>query len=60
MNDAMQRESLQKAHHAAQLLLADLQEVYQTSSVALEVLAGEMIEQVSRISSILGRLAVEK
>lgn len=60
MNDAMQRESLQKAHHAAQLLLADLQEVYQTSSVALEVLAGEMIEQVSRISTILGRLAAEK
>ncbi len=60
MNDKSQRETLQKAHHAAQLLLADLQEVHQTCGVALEILTGEMIEQVSRIRTVLGRLTEEK
>jgi hypothetical protein len=50
-------EALEKARGVSQLLLKDLQEVYQTDSdVAKEILIGEMIEQISRINTILKRL----
>jgi hypothetical protein len=44
--DAMERERLTKAHHAAQLLLADAREVHaKTDSVALEELMIGVITQ---------------
>jgi len=55
--DAMEKERLTKAHHAAQLLTADLREVMtKTDSVSLEILAIDMIEVVTRISQRLHRL----
>jgi hypothetical protein len=59
--DANERERLTKAHQAAQLLLADVREVYaKTDSVALEELASVMIQQVASISRLLGRLSEQK
>jgi len=56
--DAMEKERLTKAHHAAQFLAADLREVMtKTDSVSLEILAIDMIEVVMRISQRLNRLA---
>ena len=56
--DAMEKERLTKAHHAAQLLAADLREVHaKTDSVSLEIITLDMIEQVERISQRLHRLA---
>jgi hypothetical protein len=56
--DAAERERLIKAHQAAQLLLADVQEIHaKTDSVALEELMMGTIEQVAKISRLLGRLS---
>jgi hypothetical protein len=53
-----EKERLTKAHQAAQLLAADLREVLtRTNSVALEILAIEMLEEVVKISQRLHRLA---
>ena len=59
--DAMERERLTKAHHAAQLLLADAREVHaKTDSVALEELMIEVITQVTNISRLLRRLSEQR
>jgi hypothetical protein len=55
------KERLVKAHQAAQLLLADVREVHaKTNSVAVKELAEGIIEQVARISQLLGRLAEQR
>jgi hypothetical protein len=53
-----QKEALIKAHHAAQHLLGDLRDIHPTS-VALELLVDEFIEQVKKVSQALDRLARE-
>jgi hypothetical protein len=56
--DANERERLTKAHHAAQFLAANLREVMtKTDSVSLEILATDMIVQVTKMSQRLHRLA---
>ncbi len=56
-----ERERLQKAHHAAQLLLADIREIYsKAESVILEELIFPHIEQVANIERMLGRLSAQK
>ena len=59
--DQDERERFQKAHHAAQLLLADIREIHaETDCVAIEELMFPLIEQVANISRLLGRLASQK
>jgi hypothetical protein len=56
-----ERERLQKAHHAAQLLLGDIRDIHaKTDSVALEELIFVHIEPVANLSRLLGRLASQK
>ena len=56
-----ERERLQKAHHAAQLLLSDVREIHaKTDSVAVEELMFPHIGQVANIERMLGRLASKK
>ena len=56
-----ERERLEKAHHAAQLLLSDIREIHaKTDSVAMEELIFLHIEPVANISRLLGRLASQK
>ena len=59
--DAMEKERLTKAHHAAEFLAGDLREVMtKTDSTSLEILAMDMIEQVIKMSQRLHRLADAK
>ena len=54
-------ERLGKAHQAAQLLLADIQEIHaKTDCVALEEFMSNAIQQVANLSRLLGRLASQK
>ena len=56
-----ERERLEKAHHAAQLLLSDIRDIHaKTDSVAVEELMFPHIEQVADLSRLLGRLASQK
>ena len=56
-----ERERLEKAHHAAQLLLSDVRDIHaKTDCVAVEELMFLHIEQVANISRLLGRLASQK
>jgi hypothetical protein len=56
-----ERERLEKAHHAAQLLLSDVRDIHaKTDSLALEELMFLHIEHVANISRLLGRLASQK
>jgi hypothetical protein len=56
-----ERERLEKTHHAAQLLLADVREIHaKTDSVAMEELMFPLIGQVANIERMLGRLAAHK
>ena len=56
-----ERERLHKAHHAAQLLLADVRDIHaKTDSVAIEELMFPHIEQIANLSRLLGRLASQK
>jgi hypothetical protein len=56
-----ERERLEKAHHAAQLLLSDVRDIHaKTDSVALEELMFLHIEPVANLSLLLGRLATQK
>jgi hypothetical protein len=59
--DANEKERLEKAHHSAQLLLADVREIHaKTSWVAMEELMFLHIEPVANLSRLLGRLASQK
>ena len=59
--DANEKERLEKAHHAAQLLLSDVREIHaKTDCVAVEELIYRHIEEVANISRMLGRLATQK
>lgn len=59
--DQHERERLEKAHQAAQLLLSDVREILsKTDSMALEELMVAAIEQVASISRLLGRLAEQR
>ncbi len=59
--DAMEKERLTKAHHAAQFLAADLREAHaKTNNMAAEIVLLDMIGQVERISQRLDRLASER
>ena len=56
-----ERERLEKAHHAAQLLLSDVRDIHaKTDSVAMEELMFLHIEPVANLSRLLGRLASQK
>ncbi len=56
-----ERERLEKAHHAAQLLLADIRDIYANAeSVILEELIVPHIKQVANIERMLGRLSAQK
>ena len=56
-----ERERLEKAHHAAQLLLSDIREIYaKTDSVIMEELIFLHIDQIANIKRMLGRLAAQK
>jgi hypothetical protein len=56
-----ERERLEKAHHSAQLLLADIREIHaKTDSVAMEELVFPHIEVIANLSRLLGRLASTK
>lgn len=56
-----ERERLEKAHHTAQLLLADVRAICsKTDSIAVEELMLTTIEQVANISRLLGRLASQQ
>ena len=56
-----ERERLEKAHQAAQLLLADIQEIHaKTDCVAVEELIFPHIGQIANIERMLGRLASQK
>lgn len=56
-----ERERLEKAHHAAQLLLADIREIHaKTDCVVMEELIFLHIEPVANLSRLLGRLASQK
>ena len=56
-----ERKRLAKAHQSAQQLLADVREVQaRTSSVAVEELMLTAIEQLARISRLLGRLETQR
>ena len=56
-----ERERLEKAHDAAQLLLSDIREIHaKTGCVAVEELMFPHIEQVANISRLLGRLGSQK
>lgn len=56
-----ERERLTKAHHSAQLLLADVRDIQaKTDSVAVEELMLATIEQVANIRRLLGRLSEQK
>jgi hypothetical protein len=59
--DQYERERLTKAHQTAQLLLTDVREVHaKTDCLAIEELMIGTIEQVAKISRLLGRLAEQK
>jgi hypothetical protein len=59
--DQNEQIRLEKAHDAAQFLLADLQEIHaKTNCVALEELIFPQIEQISKLSQLLGRLKSQK
>jgi hypothetical protein len=54
-------ERLEKAHQAAQILLSDIREIHaKTDCVALEELIFPQIEQISKLSQLLGRLKSQK
>ena len=56
--DAMEKERLTKAQHAADFLVSDLREAHaKTDNVAAEILLLDMIEVVARLSQRLHRLA---
>jgi len=56
-----ERERLEKAHQAAQLLLSDIREIHaKTDSVAMEELIFPHIEPVANLRRLLGRLAAQK
>ena len=56
-----EQERLEKAHHAAQLLLGDIREIHaKTDGVAMEELMFLHIEPVANLSRLLGRLALQK
>jgi hypothetical protein len=56
-----ERERLEKAHHSAQLLLADIRDIYaKADSVILEELIFPHIGQIANIERMLGRLASQK
>ena len=56
--DAMEKERLTKAHHAAQLLIADLRDAHaKTDNMPLEIVLFDMIVQVAAITQRLERLA---
>jgi hypothetical protein len=56
--DAMEKECLTKAHHAAEFLAADLREAHsKTKSIATEILLFDMIGEVERTTQRLHRLA---
>ena len=56
-----ERERLEKAHQAAQLLLSDIRDIHaKTDCVALEELMSNAIQQVANLSRLLGRLASQK
>ena len=56
-----ERERLEKAHHAAQLLLSDIREIHaKTDCVVMEELIFLHIEPVANLSRLLGRLASQK
>ena len=59
--DANEKERLVKAHHSAQILLADVREIHaKTGWVAMEELMFLHIEPVANLSRLLGRLASQK
>ena len=56
-----ERERLAKAHQTAQLLLADIRDIYaKTDCLAVDELMFPCIEQVAKIVRLLGRLASQK
>jgi hypothetical protein len=56
-----ERERLEKAHHSAQLLLADIREIHaKTDSMVMEELVFPHIEVIANLSRLLGRLASTK
>lgn len=59
--DKNERERLTKAHQSAQLLLVDVREIHaKTNSLAVEELMMGTIEQVAKISRLLGRLSEQR
>ena len=59
--DKNERERLAKAHQSAQLLLQDVRDIQaKTDSVAIEELMLATIQEVAKISRLLGRLSEQK